>query len=75
MTAIVDSDLAAHPPLPDAPGARRARLRRVGTFADLGPGELGLLVDANGHLALVAGEGSAGHWLNVVAGELVMLVW
>ena len=31
-------------------------LRRVETFAELEPGELGLLIDANGHLAVVAGE-------------------
>jgi len=47
----------------------------VDTFADLDRGVLGLLVDANEHLAVVAGEGSAGHWLNVAAGELVVLAW
>jgi S-adenosylmethionine hydrolase len=51
------------------------RLRRVATFADLAHGELGLLVDANGHLAVVAGEASAARWLNVAAGELVVLTW
>ncbi len=52
-----------------------ATLRRVETFADLARGELGLLLDANGHLAVVAGEASAAHWLNVAAGELIVLSW
>ena len=32
------------------------QLRCVGAFGELGHGEFGLLVDANGHLAVVAGE-------------------
>jgi hypothetical protein len=51
------------------------RLRCVGAFGELQQGEFGLLVDSNGHLAVVAGEASASHWLNVVAGELVILAW
>jgi S-adenosylmethionine hydrolase len=51
------------------------RLRCVEAFGDLQRGEFGLLVDANGHLAVVAGEASASHWLNVVAGELLILAW
>jgi S-adenosyl-L-methionine hydrolase (adenosine-forming) len=51
------------------------RLRCVDAFGELGHGELGLLVDANGHLAVVAGEASAAHWLNVAAGELLVLAW
>ncbi len=51
------------------------RLRCVDAFGELGQGEFGLLVDANGHLAVVAGEASAAHWLNVAAGELVVLAW
>jgi hypothetical protein len=50
-------------------------LRCVDAFGDLSRGELGLLADANGHLAVVAGEASAAHWLNVVAGELLVLAW
>jgi S-adenosylmethionine hydrolase len=50
-------------------------LRCVSAFADLAHGELGLLVDANGHLAIVAGEASAAHWLNAASGELVVLAW
>jgi S-adenosyl-L-methionine hydrolase (adenosine-forming) len=50
-------------------------LRCVDAFGQLEQGEFGLLVDANGHLAVVAGEASAAHWLNVVAGELLVLAW
>ncbi len=50
-------------------------LRCVDAFGDLKQGEFGLLVDANGHLAVVAGEASAADWLNVVAGELLILAW
>ncbi len=51
------------------------QLRCVDAFGDLQQGEFGLLVDANGHLAVVAGEASAAHWLNVAAGELLVLAW
>jgi S-adenosyl-L-methionine hydrolase (adenosine-forming) len=51
------------------------RLRCVGAFGELKQGEFGLIADANGHLAVVAGETSAAHWLNVVAGELLVLAW
>ena len=50
-------------------------LRCVDAFGDLKQGEFGLLVDANGHLAVVAGEASAASWLNVTAGELLILAW
>ena len=50
-------------------------LHCVDAFGQLAQGEFGLLVDANGHLAVVAGEASAAHWLNVVAGELLVLAW
>ncbi len=75
--------LAPGPDLPDAdalaleaalvPGGMH--LHRVDAFSELTPGELGLLVDANGHLAVVAREASAAAWLNVAAGELVVLAW
>ena len=70
-----------------APGARESAglpsalvpegmaLHCVQTFAELARGEVGLLVDANGHLAVVAGEASAARWLNVSAGELLVLSW
>jgi hypothetical protein len=51
------------------------RLRCVEAFGQLRQGEFGLMADANGHLAVVAGEASASHWLNVVAGELLVLAW
>lgn len=50
-------------------------LRCVDAFGELARGEFGVLVDANGHLAVVAGEASAAHWLNVTAGELLVLAW
>jgi hypothetical protein len=51
------------------------QLRCVDAFGQLEQGEFGLLVDANGHLAVVAGEASAAGWLNVAAGELLVLAW
>jgi S-adenosylmethionine hydrolase len=51
------------------------QLRCVDAFGELGQGEFGLLVDANGHLAVVAGAASAARWLNVAAGELLVLAW
>jgi hypothetical protein len=50
-------------------------VRRVSAFAELAPGELGLLIDANGHLAVVAGQASAGRALTVIAGQMVLLTW
>jgi len=50
-------------------------VRRVETFADLTDGELGLLVDANGHLAVVAAAASAAALLGWAQGEQVLLTW
>jgi S-adenosylmethionine hydrolase len=61
--------------LPGALVPEGTTVRCVDAFADLAHGELGLLLDANGHLAVVAGEASAAHWLNVTAGELLVLSW
>ena len=61
-----DLDGLPHALVPDG-----VQLRCVDAFGELQHGEFGLLVDANGHLAVVAGESSAAHWLNVVAGELL----
>jgi S-adenosylmethionine hydrolase len=61
--------------LPHALVPDGVQLRCVESFGDLKQGEFGLLVDANGHLAVVAGEASAAHWLNVAAGELLILAW
>lgn len=66
-TVDVDIDV------PDPPPGRT--VRRVETFAALEPGELGLLLDANGHLAVVAGEASAATALAVVAGRMIVLTW
>ncbi|MGO9456149.1 MAG: S-adenosyl-l-methionine hydroxide adenosyltransferase family protein [Acidimicrobiales bacterium] len=51
------------------------RLPRVRAFADLGAGEAGVLVDANGRLALVVREGSASAGLGLSAGMPVEAVW
>lgn len=53
----------------------RRTVRRVRTFADLSPGEPGLLADGNGQLALVAREASAADHFGVSAGMLVEVVW
>jgi hypothetical protein len=70
LAGLVDED----PGLPQA-AATAMTLRCVETFSELARGELGLLMDANGHLAIVAGEASAAHWLNVTPGELVAVAW
>jgi len=49
------------------------RARRVATFAALEPGELGLIVDANGHIAVVCDRQSAATVLGVQPGDLVTL--
>jgi S-adenosylmethionine hydrolase len=77
LTARVSSDRnreyldgLPHSLIPDG-----VQLRCVDAYGELKQGEFGLLVDANGHLAVVAGEASAAHWLNVMAGELLVLAW
>ncbi len=70
-----ESDLGSPRDLRSALVPDGVLLRCVDTFADLDHGELGLLVDANGHLAVIAGEASAARWLNVAAGELMVLAW
>jgi S-adenosylmethionine hydrolase len=54
-------------------GAVSHRVRRVLAFAELGPGELGLIVDANGHLSVVCDRQSAATVLGVQAGDVVMV--
>jgi len=49
--------------------------RRVRTFADLDPGELGVLEDANGHLAVVLREAAASRALEVGVGDVLRLTW
>ena len=46
---------------------------RVRVFADLAPGELGLLVDSYGHLALVLNNSSAVDYLKTQEGEVLTL--
>jgi S-adenosylmethionine hydrolase len=48
-------------------------VRRVRAFAELRPGELGLIVDANGRFALVVREGSASDQLGIGTGHVVGL--
>jgi hypothetical protein len=75
LAARVESGREYLDGLPHALVPDGVQLRWVAAFSDLKQGELGLLVDANGHLAVVAGEASAAHWLNVAAGELLILAW
>lgn len=75
LAARIESGRQHPDALPQALVPDGVQLRCVDAFGELRQGEFGLLVDANGHLAVVAGEASAGHWLNVVAGELLVLAW
>jgi len=54
---------------------RRFTIRRVRAFHDLEPGELGLLADANGRLALALREGSAAALTGAIEGGVVELSW
>ncbi len=49
-------------------------LRRVSSFSSLGEGEIGLLVDSYGKLALVANRASAAELLKVGVGDSVELI-
>jgi S-adenosylmethionine hydrolase len=49
------------------------RAQRVSAFAELGPGTLGLVVDANGRLSLVCDRQSAATVLRVQPGDVVTL--
>jgi S-adenosyl-L-methionine hydrolase (adenosine-forming) len=75
LTARTDPAREDPDALPHSLVPQGVLLRCVDAFGELKQGEFGVLVDANGHLAVVAGEASAAHWLNVVAGELVVLAW
>jgi hypothetical protein len=50
-------------------------VRRVRTFSDLEPGEVGLIADSSDRLALVVREGSAADRTGINPGMLVELVW
>ncbi len=73
LTARMETGRSDLEELPRALVPDGVRLRCVDAFGDLDRGELGLLSDANGHLAVVAGGASAAHWLNVAAGDLLVL--
>lgn len=61
---------------PVAPGpVAQFRVRRVPTFSALASGEVGLISDANGRLALVVREGSAAVVTGGVQGAAVELEW
>ena len=75
LAARVESGREDPDGLPRALVPDGMHLRCVDAFGELEHGEFGLLVDANGHLAVVAGEASAARWLNVAAGELLVLAW
>jgi hypothetical protein len=68
-TGIVSVVIDLPDPLPGT------TVRRIETFDELEPGELGLLIDSNGHLAVVAGQAPAARALTVVAGQMVVLTW
>jgi S-adenosyl-L-methionine hydrolase (adenosine-forming) len=75
LVARVESGRASLEGLPHSLVPDRIELRCVDAFGELAQGEFGVLVDSNGYLAVVAGEASAAHWLNVTAGELLVLAW
>lgn len=68
-TGTVTVDIDVPDPFPGT------TVRRVETFDELAQGELGILIDANGHLAVVAGRASAARALTVIAGQMMLLTW
>jgi len=54
-------------------GARTVASRRVASFAAVGPEEVGVIVDANGHLALVGDRSSAARTLGLDEADSVTL--
>jgi S-adenosylmethionine hydrolase len=76
--AAAPGDLPADLVLPGqvlvtAKGARLGLARRARAFADLGAGELGLIVDSYGHLALCLNGASAAGQLGVSEADLLVL--
>ncbi|HEV2368626.1 MAG TPA: SAM-dependent chlorinase/fluorinase [Acidimicrobiales bacterium] len=66
------SDLEADGPVAvRPPGGEEQMVRRVGTFAELEPGELGLIVDSSGRLALVLDRAPAAERLAVRPGDRI----
>lgn len=73
---IYELDGGATPDGPVEPGpVSQFRVRRVATFGALATGEVGLLSDANGRLAVVVREGSAAMVTGGVEGAAVELEW
>ncbi|HLW45741.1 MAG TPA: SAM-dependent chlorinase/fluorinase [Acidimicrobiales bacterium] len=63
---------------PQEGGSRKRKdlaVRRVVAFSDLGKGELGMLADSNGRLAVVEREGSAASATGLGPGAVVELRW
>jgi S-adenosylmethionine hydrolase len=54
-------------------GPATVRVRRVGAFAELDDTEVGLMADANGHVAMVCDRRSAATVLGVRPGDVVIL--
>lgn len=54
-------------------GCTVTTVRRVGTFADLDHGEIGLLVDSQGRLALAANRAAAAERLGLVEGDALWI--
>jgi S-adenosylmethionine hydrolase len=54
-------------------GGRRRTARRAPTYAAIGPGELGLVVDSYGLVAVVLDQASAADQLGVGAGDAVLV--
>jgi S-adenosyl-L-methionine hydrolase (adenosine-forming) len=78
-TGPIDNETVELSSAPAPAGARAdlapRPLRCIEAFADLAPSELGLLRDANGHLAVVAGRASAAEALSLAVGDMVLLTW
>jgi S-adenosylmethionine hydrolase len=68
-----DVSVAALGPQLEVVGAAVHPVRSVLAFAALAPGELGLMVDANGRISVVCDRQSAATVLGVQPGDLVML--
>jgi len=54
-------------------GGRRRAARRAPTYAAVGPGEIGLVVDSYGLLAVVLDQASAADQLGLAAGDAVLV--
>jgi S-adenosylmethionine hydrolase len=70
VSVVVESDVEG---LERLDGPQPARCVR--TFSDLDVGEMGLLTDSDGRMALVVCEDSASARLGAMSGDLVELVW